>query len=57
MQPHDETEISPLVARPDLVGTVAMALQRSKKKLLAGFAFIGFLIMITQLVGYRTMTK
>lgn len=42
---------------PAPVGFVAMALQRDKKKLLAGFAVIGFMIMLTQFAGYKTMTR
>ena len=34
-----------------------MALQRDKKKLLAGFAVIAFMIMLTQFAGYKTMTR
>lgn len=55
--PHAEAEIRPLEAGPNTAGGVVMALQRSKKRLLAGFAVIGFVVMLTQFAGYVTVTR
>lgn len=55
----DEAETSPLQGAQlrTAASVVVMALQRSKKKLLLGFAVIGFVIMLTQIAGYKSMTR